>query len=203
LLKPWHYWADSILSVKFRPSHISRKPNDNVNLYIVGFMGTGKSTVARVLANRLGMSWLDSDLQIETDQGKPIPEIFASAGEAAFRKMELDFIQSGHPERGVIVSCGGGLVTQPGMIDRLKGKGVVVCLLASPETIFERTRSNQNRPLLNVSNPQAKIAEMLKEREPFYRMAGTQILTDHRSMIEVAMHVSRVYLREAREFRRD
>jgi len=94
LLKPRHYWADSVLSVKFRPSHISRKPNDNVNLYIVGFMGTGKSTVARVLANRLGMSWLDSDLQIERDQGKPIPEIFASPGEAAFRKMELDFIES-------------------------------------------------------------------------------------------------------------
>jgi shikimate kinase len=203
LLKPWDYWADSVLSVKFRPSHISRKPNDNVNLYIVGFMGTGKSTVARVLANRLGMLWLDSDVQIEKDQGKPIPEIFASAGEAVFRKMELDFIESGHPERGAIISCGGGLVIQPGMVERLNTKGVVVCLLASPDSIFERTKSNRNRPLLNVPDPRAKIAEMLETREPFYRRAGTQILTDHRSMIEVAMHVSRVYLREAREFRQD
>jgi len=189
-------------SVKYRPSHISRKPNENVNLYIAGFMGTGKSTVARVLANRLGMSWLDSDLQIEKEQGKPIPEIFARDGEEAFRKMERDFIESGHPGRGMIVSCGGGLVTQSGIIEQLKSKGVIVCLLASPETIFERTCSNRNRPLLDVADPLERIGAMLSEREPIYRMAGTQILTDHRSLIEVAMHVSRVYLREAREFDR-
>lgn len=189
--------------MKFRPSHISRQPNENVNLYIAGFMGTGKSTVARVLANRLGMAWLDSDVQIEREQGKPIPEIFAGDGEAAFRKMERDFIETGHPERGVVVSCGGGLVTQPGMIEQLKSKGVVVCLVASPETIYERTKSNQHRPLLNVADPLERIGAMLSERGPIYRTAGTQILTDHRPLIEVAMHVSRVYLREAREFARD
>lgn len=188
--------------MNYRPSHISRKPNDNVNLYITGFMGTGKSTIARVLANRLGMFWLDSDLQIEKEQGKPIPEIFVQDGEEAFRKMERDFIESGHPDRGVIVSCGGGLVTQPGMVEQLKSKGVVVCLLASPETIYERTKSNRNRPLLDVADPLERIGDMLCEREPIYRMAGTQILTDHRPLIEVAMHVSRVYLRESRELER-
>ena len=201
MLKPWNECADSVLSVKFRPSHIQRKPNDNVNLYIVGFMGTGKSTVARVLANRLGMLWLDSDMQIEQEQQKSIPEIFSSDGEEAFRKLERDFVDSGHPDGGTIVSCGGGLVTQPGMIETLKAKGVIVCLLASAETIYERTKSNRNRPLLDVADPLERIGAMLSDREPYYRDAGTQILTDHRSLIEVAMHVSRVYLREAREFR--
>ena len=173
-----------------------------MNLYIAGFMGTGKSTVARVLANRLGMVWLDSDVQIEREQEKPVSEIFAQDGEEAFRKLERNFIESGHPVRGAIVSCGGGLVTQPGMVAQLKSKGVVVCLIASPETIYERTKSNRNRPLLNVADPLERIGAMLSEREPIYRTAGTQILTDHRALIEVAMHVSRVYLREAREFDR-
>jgi shikimate kinase len=79
---------------------------------------------------------------------------------------------------------------------------VVVCLLATPATIHERTRHNRNRPLLEVDNPEGRIEAMLKAREPFYREAGTQILTDHRPLADVAMHVSRVYQREAREFRR-
>jgi len=201
-LKPRAEFANSDLFVNIRPSHISRKPNDSVNLYLVGFMGTGKSTVARVLANRLGMLWMDSDLQIENEQGRPIQEIFARDGEETFRKLERAFIETGHPDKGVIVSCGGGLVIQPGMIDLLKSKGVVVCLLASPEMIYERTRSNANRPLLNVPDPMDRIRSILKERAPYYRMAGTQILTDHRPLTEVVLHVSRVYSREAREFLR-
>jgi shikimate kinase len=182
--------------------HDTRNLNDAANLYLVGFMGTGKSTVAKVLANRLEMLWLDTDAVIEKEQGKAISEIFAQDGEEAFRKRERDFIDSGHPDRGTIVSCGGGLVIQPGMIEKLKSKGVIVCLLASPEMIFERTKSNRNRPLLNVPDPLEHIGAILKEREPFYQRSGTQILTDYRSLIEVAMHVSRVYLREAREFER-
>lgn len=180
---------------KPRPSSPKR-----TNLYLVGFMGTGKSAVARMVAHRLGLAWLDSDTEIERVDGRSIPEIFARDGEGHFRVLEQAFVESGHPERGCVVSCGGGMVTVPGMIERLMARGVVVCLQASAQTIHERTRSNQNRPLLNVDDPEARIAAMLREREPFYRRAGTQILTDHRTLPEVAAHVGRVYLREAREF---
>lgn len=178
------------------------EPADRVNLYLVGFMGTGKSTVARLLASRLRLHWVDSDAEIEKSAGRPISEIFADEGEAAFRHLESAFMETGHPPRGCVVSCGGGLVTIPGMTDLMKSKGVVVCLLATPATIHERTRHNRNRPLLDVDDPEGRIGAMLKVREPFYRQAGTQILTDHRSLADVAVHVSRVYQRESREFSR-
>lgn len=180
----------------------SPESNDRANLYLVGFMGTGKSTVARMLANRLHLHWVDSDAEIERVEGRPISEIFANEGEEAFRRLESAFMQSGHAARGCVVSCGGGLVTIPGMIDQMKAKGVVVCLLANPETIHERTRHNRNRPLLEVDDPIGRIRTMLEAREPFYREAGTQILTDHRPLVDVALHVSRVYQRESREFDR-
>ena len=92
----------------------------DVNLYLVGFMGTGKSTVGRAVAHKLGFRMVDSDHEIERQQRKTIPEIFAQDGEAAFRAMERVFIESGHPAEGTVVSCGGGLVVQPGMLARLK-----------------------------------------------------------------------------------
>src|SRR5687768_5670956 len=91
-----------------------------VNLYLVGFMGTGKSTVGRVLAQRLGMRVLDSDAEIERRAGQSITEIFAARGEAGFRELEREFVESGHPAEGCIVACGGGLVLQEGMIPRLR-----------------------------------------------------------------------------------
>lgn len=180
----------------------SPEPINRVNLYLVGFMGTGKSTVARMLANRLRLHWIDSDAEIEKNEGRPISTIFADEGEAAFRRLETAFMESGHPSRGCVVSCGGGLVTIPGMVDRMKAKGVVVCLLATPDTIHERTRHNRNRPLLEVDDPVGRIRAMLEAREPFYREAGTQILTDHRPLTDVALHVNRIYQRESREFDR-
>jgi shikimate kinase len=176
-------------------------PFPKINLYLVGFMGTGKSTVGRVLAQRLGMRILDSDAEIERRAGTTIADIFATRGEAAFRDLERDFIENGHPAEGCIVSCGGGLVLQEGMVERLRRHGVVVCLTARPETILARTQTHKTRPLLNVEDPLGRITELLAVREPIYRTAGTQVLTDHRPLGEIVAHVQRVYLREAREFR--
>src|SRR5882724_2140288 len=120
----------------------------DVNLYLVGFMGTGKSTVGRAVAQKLRFELVDSDFEIERQRGKSIPDIFASEGEAAFRVMERAFIENGHPSSRTIVSCGGGLVVQPGMLALLQSKGVVVCLHASLETILARTARHQHRPLL-------------------------------------------------------
>lgn len=179
----------------------SRPSAPKVNLYLVGFMGTGKTTVGRVLAQRLGMTLVDSDAEIERRAGKSISDIFAQDGEAAFRALEREFIEGGHPASGCIVSCGGGIVLQEGMIQKLRERGVVICLTARAETILARTQTNRLRPLLNVEDPLARIRELLAQREPVYRAAGTQVLTDYRPLNEIVAHVQRVYLREAREFR--
>lgn len=171
------------------------------NLYIVGFMGVGKSAVGRKVARALGYRFIDSDQAIESQVGKKIREIFASEGEPAFRRMEREFVDSGHPNEGCVVSCGGGLVVEKGMSELLKQKGVVVCLFASPECIIERTSRNANRPLLNVDNTEKKVRELLAEREPIYMNAGACITTEGRSMKEVVRHVVRSYKVSARELR--
>jgi len=183
-------------------SSTSRKPGlSRPNLYLVGFMGTGKSTVGRALARRMKMRHLDSDHAIEAAEGKSIPEIFEAEGEPYFRQLERDFVVSGHPSKNCVVSCGGGLVTQPGMIDELKGRGLVACLFASPDTILQRTRANANRPLLNVADPRKRIVELLAEREPVYLSAGACFYTDFQPMSEIVRHLETFYHRESKRFR--
>ncbi len=173
-----------------------------VNLYLTGFMATGKSTAGRALANRLGYAFYDSDAEIEKLTQRRIDEIFEHEGEEAFRRYEREFIESGHPSEGCVVSCGGGLITRPGMIELLKEKGVLICLFATVDTILERTQGNKNRPLLNVEDPKQRILDLLAAREPYYRQAGTMVLTDNRGLSEIVDHLRRVYLREAKEFLR-
>jgi len=172
----------------------------DVNLYLVGFMGTGKSTVGRAAAQKLGFTLVDSDHEIERKHGKSIPDIFAQDGEAVFRAMEREFIESGHPPERCVVSCGGGLVVQPGMLPRLKAKGVVVCLHASIGTILERTSRNQHRPLLVAENPEERIRMLYAQREPIYKQSGTVILTDSRPLNDVVGHVLRAWRRDGGDF---
>lgn len=174
-----------------------RKPN----LYLVGFMGVGKSAIGRRVANELGFKFLDSDHEIEALKKQTIPKIFESEGEARFRQYEREFIESGHPEIGCVVSCGGGLVVQPGMKELLKSKGIVICLFASVESILERTSRNSNRPLLNVENPEERVRELLAEREPIYMDSGACISTDGRTIPEVVRHMLRTYKDSVRKER--
>ncbi|MBK1879396.1 shikimate kinase [Pelagicoccus mobilis] len=176
--------------------------NNKPNLYLVGFMGTGKSTVGRQVAQRMGLEFIDSDHAIEAAQGKSIPEIFAEKGEAAFREMERAFVDSGHAREGCLVSCGGGLSVQPGMMDVLKGKGLVFSLMATAKGIYERTRHNSNRPLLQVEDPLAEIEKLLAKRDPIYREAHCCILTEGRTVSEVVGHVCRSYKLEAGQWGR-
>lgn len=173
-----------------------------VNLYLVGFMGTGKTTIGRVVAQKLNFELLDSDHEIERVQEKPIPDIFEQQGEPAFREMEREFISNGHPPVRTVVACGGGLVVQPGMLPLLLSKGVVVCLHASLETILKRTQGNRGRPLLNVDDPMERIRALYTAREPIYRRSGTLILTDGRPLHDIVAHVIRTYRREAEDFLR-
>ena len=174
----------------------------DVNIYLVGFMGTGKTTIGRVVAQKLNFELLDSDHEIERVKGRTIPEIFEREGEPAFRAMENEFISTGHPALRTVVACGGGLVVQPGMLELLNTKGVVICLHASLETILKRTQGNPNRPLLNVGDPMARIRALYTAREPVYRRSGTLILTDGRPLNDIVAHVIRTYRREAEDFLR-
>ena len=170
------------------------------NLYIIGFMGTGKSRISRRIAKKLNLQFFDVDDEIEKAEGRPIKEIFAKEGEPYFRQLERDFIESGHPDNGCIVSCGGGLPCKEGMIDLLKEHGIVLCLHASVDTILERTSRNDNRPLLNVENPRERIENLLQERTPFYAQAHASILTDHRSIPEVVESALRSYRSQIQHF---
>ncbi len=175
-------------------------PNPDVNLYLVGFMGTGKTTVGRAVAQKLGFQLLDSDHEIERRKQKPVAQIFAEEGEVAFRVLEREFIEAGHPPRQQVVACGGGLIVPPGMLEMLQAKGVVMCLHASLDTILRRTQGNRNRPLLNVDDPGERIRTLFAQREPIYKRAGTTILTDGRQLTDIVSHVLRAYRREAEEW---
>jgi len=174
----------------------------DVNLYLVGFMGTGKTTIGRAVAQRLGFRLLDSDHEIERGQRKAVARIFAEDGEPAFRALEREFVATGHPATGQVVACGGGLVVQPGLLALLKSKGVVMCLHASLETILKRTAGHRHRPLLNVEDPEVRIRALYAERDPIYRQAGTVILTDARPLSDIISHVLRAYRREAADWAR-
>lgn len=171
------------------------------NLYLVGFMGTGKSTVGRLVARQTGFSFLDSDHEIERQQGKPVSQIFSEQGEAAFRAMEREFVEHRHPAGRCVVSCGGGLIVPPGMLDLLRARGVVVCLHAPIETILQRTMHATHRPLLAVENPEQRLRELYAQRDALYRRAGTLVLTDKRPLREITAHVLRIYRQESRSER--
>lgn len=171
------------------------------NLYLIGFMGVGKSAVGRSAARMLRMRFLDSDHCIEEAQGRSISDIFAQDGEASFRRMERAFIESGHPSNGTVVACGGGLPIEPGMRELLLQRGVVICLFANPETILERTSGNARRPLLNVEDPKDRIRRLLDEREKVYMRTGIGISADGRSLQDVVSNVVRVYRREAKSWK--
>ena len=156
-------------------------------------MGTGKTAVGEMAAIRLGLNFVDSDNEIARKHGKDISAIFKQSGEKRFREMEKEFILAGHPAHGCLVSCGGGLPVAKGMLERLKQRGMVITLWASPETIFERTRENSTRPLLQVDDPLAEITRLLKSREATYLAADQVISTEMRSAKAVSELIARAY----------
>ena len=159
------------------------------NLALAGFMGVGKSTVGRMVAENLGFEFLDTDERIEREAGRSIREIFADHGEEVFRSMERKLVESLAERAGLVISTGGGLIVDPENLDSLQQHSLVVCLWASAETIYERVRHMTHRPLLQAPDPQARIREMLAAREPAYRRADVLISVEMRSAREVAQHV--------------
>jgi shikimate kinase len=159
------------------------------NLALIGFMGAGKSSVGRAVAAQLGFEFVDTDALIESRTGKAITQIFATEGEAHFRELERSVVEQLETREGLVISTGGGLPTCQANLDSLKKHSLVVCLWASAERIWERVKSQSHRPLLQTSNPQERIQELLKERAPFYSQADVLLHTDNRSQRQVCQQV--------------
>jgi shikimate kinase len=159
------------------------------NLALIGFMGTGKSCAGRVAAEHLHFTFLDTDHVIEARAGKSISDVFQQDGEPAFRDWERRIVEELARRDRTVIATGGGLPTGEGNLASLKSHALVVCLWASPETIWERVRAHAHRPLLNEADPLAKIRELLAAREAFYRQADVLVNTERRSVREVALQV--------------
>ncbi|MCF7916838.1 MAG: shikimate kinase [Candidatus Omnitrophica bacterium] len=156
------------------------------NVYIVGFMGTGKTSVGKILANKLSKEFVEMDEAVEQEAGKKIKDIFAKEGEGYFRKLESNLLQRLSSQSDLVVSCGGGIVCNEDNLKILKNSGYVFALDASAVSIYARIKDSSQRPLLNVENPLEKIKQLLQARESFYARAGKKIKTDNLSAEEVA-----------------
>jgi len=148
------------------------------NIYLVGFMGTGKTTVGKLLSKTLKKEFLEMDEAIEKENGKKITEIFKIHGEPHFRELEKKLLLVISKYDNLVVSCGGGLICDKGNLEILKKTGIVFNLTASKESIYERTKKFKGRPLLNVKDPLKKIEELLNMRKPYYSQAHYTIDTD-------------------------
>ncbi len=160
-----------------------------VNLALIGFMGTGKTSVGRLVADLLRFDYLDTDELIQSRTGRTINDIFARDGEPAFRALEQQVTGELSTRERTLIATGGGLPTRPANLASLKKHALVVCLWASPEKIWERVKNQTHRPLLHGPDPQTKIRDLLAAREQFYRQADVLINTDNRSDREVAQQV--------------
>jgi shikimate kinase len=169
------------------------------NVALIGFMGVGKTTVGSLLAGMLGFEFLDTDRWIERREGCRIPEIFASRGEAAFREMEAALCVELEAVRGKVISTGGGLAVPSGNLHSLKRHSLVVCLWASPETVYRRVANHDHRPLLRTPDPLARIRELLQQRAPFYRQADVLVGVDFRSALETSRFIAASFRRLQKE----
>jgi shikimate kinase len=160
-----------------------------VNIALIGFMGTGKTSVGRLVAEQLHFHYLDTDEMIQTATGRTIPEIFSHCGEPAFRELEEKAVGELATKTQTVISCGGGLPVAPQNLTSLKTHALVVCLWATPAKIWERVKNQTHRPLLHDPDPQQKIRELLAVREPFYKQADILLNTESRSLREVAQQV--------------
>ena len=143
------------------------------NIALIGFMGTGKTAVGEVLAEKLGRSFVELDLLIEQKAGKSIPDIFQQDGETAFRELEIDVTNEVSKDKNLVIACGGGIVLNKMNIERLRKSARMVYLTASPRVILKRVANEEGqRPLLEVDNPTLVTREMLRFRKPFYERAA-------------------------------
>lgn len=150
------------------------------SIFLVGPMGVGKTTIGRVLADLMGAEFFDSDREIEASTGADIPWIFDVEGEAGFRRRERRMINQLSRKAGIVLATGGGAVLAEKNRKRLHKRGWVVYLRASVAQQVERTSRDKNRPLLQTADPERKIKELMKIRDPLYREVADIIVDTNR-----------------------
>ena len=146
------------------------------NIFLVGLMGAGKTTVGKMLAKRLDKEFIDSDHEIEKRCGVKIPTIFEMEGEEGFRKREAKVIDDLTQEENIILATGGGSVLLPENREHLQQRGVVIYLRATPNELWLRTRHDKGRPLLNTPNPQKTLEDLFAIRDPIYSAMANYVV---------------------------
>ncbi|WKY43684.1 shikimate kinase [Eubacteriaceae bacterium ES2] len=168
----------------------------NKPIALIGFMGSGKSSIGPILAEQLNYRFVDTDTLIEEKAGQKISTIFAKQGEKAFREMETAVLENLSKETNLVIATGGGIILKEKNRDLLEKSTFLVSLMASPKTIFERTRTDNNRPLLQDPNPLLKIETMLSERKAFYEIGSLQIDTDSESVETICEMILAAYTQQ-------
>ncbi len=160
------------------------------NIFLIGFMGSGKSTVSSMLSEKLNVKQAEMDEIIVQEQGMPITEIFEKFGETHFRDIETDLVKRLQEQNGVVVSCGGGAVLREENRNMMKEAGVIILLTAKPETILERVKDSTNRPILNGNMNVEYIAGLMEKRRACYEDAADFIVaTDGKGCEEICEEI--------------
>ncbi len=160
-----------------------------MNIVVVGFMGTGKTAVARLLATRLDLKYISTDEIIEDKERRSCNDVFHRSGESYFRAVEKEVVKKVSQLDKFVIDAGGGVVLDKENLANLKQRGKLICLEASVDVIIERTKRNRHRPLLNVKDPKAKIEELLTKRAPFYAKADFCINTTELTVENVVKEI--------------
>lgn len=160
------------------------------NIFLIGFMGSGKSTIARILQRDLAMELVEMDARIVQEQGMSINEIFEKYGEPHFRDIESQLILTIGDEGNTIVSCGGGVVVRPENVEYMRRSGKVIYLKATPETIYERVKHSTDRPILNGHMNVEYIAELMEKRRARYEgAADLTVCVDDKDKYAIAKEI--------------
>ncbi len=159
-------------------------------VFLIGFMGAGKTAVSKELAKKAQMKLIDTDEYIEQKANMKIPEIFERYGEKYFRDLETKCLREIIDGEDAVISCGGGIIMKEENVKLMNKAGEVVYLKTSPETIFQRVKHSNNRPILKGHMNVEYISQLLSERQPFYDAAkNCEISTDHRTISEIAEEI--------------
>lgn len=163
----------------------------NNNVILIGFMGTGKTSLGKLLANKLGRAFIDLDQKIEHDAEMTIPQIFETRGEEYFRELERRAVREVSNRRNVVVATGGGTVKNAENLRLLKNSGVIICLTTDPEEIYRRTERRGERPVLDGSSDErlTTIKNLLAERQPFYAQADYTVDTTEWSPLQIVNEI--------------
>lgn len=162
------------------------------NIFLVGPMGAGKSTIGRVLAELMNMEFYDSDREIEDSTGADIPWIFDVEGERGFREREIKMVDTLSRKKGIVMATGGGAVLAKKTRKRLQKRGTVVYLRATIAQQIERTSRDKNRPLLQTADPKETIRQLMEQRDPLYQeVADITVDTNRRSARAVSKEIAK------------